>query len=77
MCVSCDAQHGGVTVDEHKKTHALVRCQSLHPIDAEYGRAAKLHARIDTLELKFTTLDKRLERIEDLLRRKDKGSARG
>ncbi|KAI1785577.1 hypothetical protein LXA43DRAFT_899476 [Ganoderma leucocontextum] len=77
ICVSCDAKHGGITVGEHKKTHALVRCQSLYTIDAESKRALQLHARINTLEGKLTSLDERLQNIEDLLRRHEKRSSRG
>ena len=97
MCVSCDKKHGGVTAGQHKKTHALVRCQSIEThMDAESERAAQLNARMSTLETKLkdvqhqvedsfagvdaritvtqdrltgrmTSLDERLQRIENLL----------
>ncbi|KAI1785580.1 hypothetical protein LXA43DRAFT_1037408 [Ganoderma leucocontextum] len=62
VCVSCDAKHGGITAGEHKKTHALVRCQSINAnVDAESERAAQLNAHIDTLETKLKDVQHQVE----------------
>ncbi|PIL29961.1 hypothetical protein GSI_07872 [Ganoderma sinense ZZ0214-1] len=62
VCVSCDTKHGGITTGEHKKTHALVRCQSVDVhVDAESERAAQLNARMSTLETKLKDVQHQME----------------
>ena len=62
MCVPCDTKHGGIAAGPHKKTHALVRCQSIEThLDAESERAAQLSARMGTLEARLKDVHHQVE----------------
>ena len=70
VCVSCDAKHGGITVGEHKKAHALIRCQPLRQsVYSESQQITRLGARIDTLETKLQEIQRKMEdgfgRVDD------------
>ncbi|TBU25684.1 hypothetical protein BD311DRAFT_492317 [Dichomitus squalens] len=62
VCYSCDYRHGGIKAGKHQKTHALVRCQmAAAPVDAESEHAAKLNARIETLEENIKEMDYKMQ----------------
>lgn len=64
ICNECDQNKGGVTVEEHKNTHGLVRCQER--VDAT---PPSVEQRLETLESKFVTMDSKLIKVDDRLSR--------
>ncbi len=60
VCVSCDTEHGGISIKHHNETHALVRCEPT-PSDVELARATQLNARIEAMEAKLADIYRKIK----------------
>ncbi|RPD56321.1 hypothetical protein L226DRAFT_469232 [Lentinus tigrinus ALCF2SS1-7] len=61
ICVACDTKYGGLSVGQHRPTHALVKVQSLEPLDPSASERAAMDARMTTIETSLKELQSKLE----------------
>ncbi|KAI0829941.1 hypothetical protein BC628DRAFT_1501118 [Trametes gibbosa] len=66
ICAACDENIGGVSADDHKPHHTLVRCLPLE-IRESSGGSERMEERLRELETKVASYSDRMTRIEQLL----------
>jgi len=66
ICDDCDAQ-GGITWEDHDKTHPLVSCLAKKPAADVEQRLSTVEERLENLNGSLAQIDDRLARMEELI----------